>query len=228
MLQVFFLAGCRMTSRQFLYVLGFLFLLGAGFLVVLARRGPSVGTLATGPLAWGGDSVYSWSDGAPAAPIEVVEIADMQCPDCARYDRDDVPAIRTRFIATGQVRWRTVFVVLPQHVEALAAAHAVACAVDDSQPAAVRLQTALYAHQPSWAGQATVQTVLAAEAQAAGLDMTGWKACMASDRYAASLGRGLAVVKALGVGEVPTLVVRGRLYPGGLSADALAAALAEP
>jgi hypothetical protein len=37
-----------------------------------------------------------------------------------------------------------------------------------------------------------------------------------------------AVVKALGVKEVPALVVRGRLYGGGLSAGALDTALTEP
>jgi protein-disulfide isomerase len=42
--------------------------------------------------------------GAPGAPATLTEFADLQCPFCADYARDVLPAIVDRYVRTGRLR----------------------------------------------------------------------------------------------------------------------------
>jgi protein-disulfide isomerase len=42
--------------------------------------------------------------GSSSAPVTVIEFADLQCPFCADFDRDQLPAIIDRYVRTGKVR----------------------------------------------------------------------------------------------------------------------------
>jgi protein-disulfide isomerase len=43
--------------------------------------------------------------GNPAARVKLVEYASLSCPFCARFDREGAPALRDKYVKSGQVSW---------------------------------------------------------------------------------------------------------------------------
>ena len=62
--------------------------------------------------------------GDPAAPLTVVEYADLQCPYCATWSRDVLPTVVEKYVRSGQVRleFRGLAFVGPDSNKALRAA----------------------------------------------------------------------------------------------------------
>ena len=44
-----------------------------------------------------------WLIGNPAAPVKLIEYASYTCPHCAHFAADGIPAVRSRYIATGKI-----------------------------------------------------------------------------------------------------------------------------
>jgi len=66
--------------------------------------------------------------GSPDAPLVLMEFADLQCPFCARFSREQLPGIIDRYVRSGQVRLelRTRAFLGEDSVEAARAAQAAA------------------------------------------------------------------------------------------------------
>ena len=70
----------------------------------------------SGPVAVAAaDGFRGYTLGSDAAPIEIVEYSDFECPFCASFATVQMPVIRTQLIATGKVRWRFRDFPLPTH-----------------------------------------------------------------------------------------------------------------
>lgn len=211
------------TRTPFLLLLG-LALAGAGAVWFLARSNSSTrASLSIDPT---GAVVYTL--GAPEAPLEVWVGSDYQCPDCRRYEIDELPAIAERFIATGKVRWRYLLFALPGHAEAGPATHAMACAIDQGDRAAAAMHEGLFAAQAEWSRSPDHLAVFRRVANAGGLDLTTYDECMASNRHADQVAGSWREAQRVGIPGTPTVVLFERFYVGGLTANQLERLLNRP
>lgn len=157
--------------------------------------------------------------GSPEAPVEITEFADYQCPFCQTFATLQMPTIEERLINTGRLRWRYRDFPLQQHPFARLAAHSAACA--DEQGKYWEQHRRIYEGQAEWAGVRDAGPLFRQYAQASGVDLGRYDACMKAGKYAgriqASLDEGLQV----GVNSTPTLLVGNRLYRGRFDSDAI-------
>jgi len=117
------------------------------------------------------------------------------------------------------VRWRYRDFPLVQHPHSRLAAHAAACANDQGK--FWELHTLIYQRQPEWSVLGNATGAFRGYAQAAGLDVAKYDACMTSAKFAGRIQASLDEGTALGVGSTPTFLIGARLYPGDISSDSL-------
>jgi protein-disulfide isomerase len=158
--------------------------------------------------------------GSDSAPVEISEYADFQCPGCERFETMQFPVVKKQLIDTGRLRWRYRDFPLDQiHSHTRLAAHSAACA--DEQGKYWQQHSLLYAGQGEWAPSSNAGKFFRQYAQQAGLDLGRYDECMKSARYAGRIQASHDEAIKLSVGVTPTLLVAGRLYPGGLTSDAI-------
>ncbi|HSL69047.1 MAG TPA: thioredoxin domain-containing protein, partial [Longimicrobiales bacterium] len=119
--------------------------------------------------------------GQQGAPVMVYEIADFQCPYCARFAREVFPRIDSAYINTGKVQWFYVNMPLPNHGNAWPAAEAAMCAgavADKFWPVHDRL----YATQAEWTSVRDIGAAVRRLAKDAGVSGDAYEDCLAEDR----------------------------------------------
>ncbi len=173
------------------------------------RKAPPPLTLETvGPLAQGPRGVVAGSD---AAPVEVWEFSDFECPYCARFAVLTMPDIRTRLIESGRVRWRFVHYPLTGHTKSPTAHLAAACAGE--QERFWPMHDVLYEQQGTWTIARNLVGAVRESAERVGLDMDRYDACM--EERGSAWGRVLgdkALGDSLGLAGTPTFYVNGRVW----------------
>jgi protein-disulfide isomerase len=152
--------------------------------------------------------------GSDAAPVEVVEYADFECPFCASFGAVQFPVIRRALIATGKVRWRFRDYPLPPevHLWSRLAAHTVACGGEQNK--AWEMMDALFTHHSLWSQRRdNPEKLFRGWAQdLVGLDMGKYDACMTSGRYRGRIQHSRNEGAARGVRGTPTFFINGRLW----------------
>jgi protein-disulfide isomerase len=144
--------------------------------------------------------------GAANAAVTVHEIADFQCPYCARFVRDVYPRIDNEYVKTGKVKWIYINLPLPMHANSWPAAEAAMCAGGvGSQFWA--MHDRLFLRQEKWAGLADTREVFAQYAKEIGLDAAAYAACVSSDRIASLLVRDVLISAEARVTGTPAFVI---------------------
>jgi protein-disulfide isomerase len=144
--------------------------------------------------------------GKASAPVLVYEIADFQCPYCARFTRDVLPRIDSAYIETGKVKWVFVVLPLPAHPYGWAAAEAALCAGG----VAGRFwgfHDRLFANQDEWSSSSDPTPYFLAYAKQLGIPLDGFQDCMIHDSVASLIIEDVIAAAASHVNGTPTFVI---------------------
>ena len=143
--------------------------------------------------------------GSRSAGIAVVEYADFQCPHCASFFRETLPALDSRYLKTGRVL--LVFKHKPistLHPDAVMAATSAECAGE--QGGFWLMHDALFSNQQNLSRPALLQ-----RAARLALEAGSFEACL--DRESRRVKDDVAEATALGITGTPTFLI-GTLQAG--------------
>ena len=135
------------------------------------------------------------------ARVVLLDFSDYQCPFCGRFVRETMPQLEQEYIKTGKVKY--VFRDLPIeaiHPFALKAAEAVRCAGEQS--------TYWEMHYRLFQNQNALDVgSMPAHAQALGMDLPAFTACLNSGKYATGIRKDMADAAAAGISGTPTFLI---------------------
>ncbi len=152
--------------------------------------------------------------GEATAPNTIIEYSSMTCPHCARFHKDIVPDIKSKYVKTGQVRY--ILREFPLDNLAFAAFMLARCAGPEKFFPFV---SALYAKQNEWAfGEGDAVERLFKMAKQAGFTKESFETCLKDQK----LLDGIAEIRKranekYGVSSTPTLFVNGKMLKGASS-----------
>jgi protein-disulfide isomerase len=200
-----------MAGMKGFYVgLGALAVGGAGVLFVSMGTGASA--VPTGPIDLVAiEAARDWEGyviGEAAAPVEVIEYADFECPACRVWWVLTAHDVKRRLVASGRVRFS--FRDYPLHQNSVQAHHAAACA--DEQGMFEQMHDKLFDTQDEWAGRAGVEGRFYDYAGEIGVDLARYDECMGEGRYRARIQASMENGREMGVGGTPSVFVGGRQY----------------
>lgn len=208
--------------NRFYLVLGVVALAGIAWLVYQVGK-PSGVSIPVNVTVLAADTAgfRGYLMGSPAAPVEISEFADFQCPACENFETIQFPSVQQQLIATGMVRWRYRDFPLSGHPHSRVAAHAAACA--EEQNRYWEMHHALYARQSEWSPVRNAAAKFSDYAKEVGLDVDRYDECMKSAKYAGRIQASVDEGTKLGVNATPTFLIDGRLYPNVLGSDSIRA-----
>jgi protein-disulfide isomerase len=148
------------------------------------------------------------SKGAHDAPVTIVELSDFQCPYCADFARNTLPALDSVYVRTGKVRMIFLNFPLPNHGSSWVAAEAAMCA--GAQGAFWPMHDRLFATQQEWGGGSDAHEHFARYAADLSLDSDAFEWCVERDLMATLLSVDLMQSVRSGAGATPTFVINGR------------------
>ncbi|MFN2322088.1 MAG: DsbA family protein [Trueperaceae bacterium] len=149
--------------------------------------------------------------GPADARYVIREFSDLQCPFCARFAADVLPALEAELLARGDVRFEYHHLPLVSiHANAFRAAEASECVVDanpDDADAFWAYTDALFERMQAWDALGDPDAYFANLAGQIGLSGAGVAACLAAGTHTRAVGAATDAALALGLSGTPTVFV---------------------
>jgi protein-disulfide isomerase len=163
------------------------------------RKMPSVAAQAPAIVKVSGGNGPSL--GKPDAPVTIIEFSDYQCPYCKRHVDQTMPRLLDDYVKKGTVRYAfRDFPLTEIHPLAAKAAEAARCAGDQGKYWEM--------HDRLFGNQKDLQPEkLPDHAQAIGLDVGKFRACLDDSRHAAAVQQDLEEGGKVGANGTPAFVV---------------------
>lgn len=176
----------------------------------LPAAGQAQGVGSTPPSAANAAAVEraleSRAKGNADAAVVVFEIADFQCPYCARFAGTIAPELDRRYVDSGAIQW--VFVNLPLHTHPLAwhAAEAALCA-GAAGGQFWPMHDRLFAEQDAWGDSSDPRARFTRYARDLGVPAAEFAACTEGDLVATLILQDLGSAISAGITGTPTFIV---------------------
>jgi protein-disulfide isomerase len=199
-----------MKRRQALTLLGSVAAtaLVATSVPALAQNASPQELAVAGPL---GDVVQ----GPPDAKVTIVEYASLTCSHCGAFHRDTYPALKSRYIDTGKVR----FILREFPLDPLATAGFMLARCDGEQKF-YPIVDLLFQQQRAWTTTDRPLDALRQMMRQAGFSQEKFDSCLKDqklyDAVNAVKNRGMETLK---IDSTPTFFINGQRYPGNMSID---------
>lgn len=145
-------------------------------------------------------------NGPDSAPVTIVEFSDFQCPFCAK-GATVVEEIKQKYGNKVRVAFKNF--PLPFHKQAKGASMAALCAHDQDEKKFWEMHDKLFANQENLLPQD-----LESYAKEIGLDLDGFKECVATEKFAQQIDSDIQEGQKVGVKSTPTFYVNGILVNG--------------
>ncbi len=149
--------------------------------------------------------------GSESAPVEMVMWADFQCPFCRRFELTTLPALRERYVDTGQVRfvWRNFENYGSESHDAAVAAY---CAGEQGR--FWEYHSTLYENQRGINTGVFAEANLQRFADEHGLEAAPFNTCIAGISYDAVISADKRLGRSEGVNGTPTFFINGEMIVG--------------
>ena len=149
------------------------------------------------------------------APITMVEYASLTCSHCAQFHTLTLPLIKKEFIETGKVR--LIYRDFPLDQFALTGSMIAHCAGKDRYFAFIQT---MFAQQKQWSNDPQPIKALAQIARLGGMTKDKFEKCIKDKNVAdAILQKRLDGDKQYKINSVPTILINGKRYSGGLTIE---------
>ena len=164
--------------------------------------------------------------GSAAAKVTVIEYASVGCPHCAEWSKTAFPAIKSKYIDTGRVRFVVREMITGDATIATAGFMLARCAGPAKYFDVV---DQIYRRQPEmWGKASSAGAVLGEIAKSAGMTEEAYEACIDDQKGLDALNARVAQHNKDGVDSTPTFFVNGKRHEDPVTLADVAAAVRSP